>query len=719
VSDKRRSGRVLAVLTAGLLIGMVEVVLAIAFASFVFGGYLVQHLGDGIGLYLMAGTLTLATLAWRAGARGVVGSVQDAAAAILAIVSLNVAAGSVGSLDRAFITVVAATVVVTVLTGLTFLLLGTFRLGNLLKFMPYPVVGGFLAGTGWLLLKGGIGIGAEVQPYLRTIHQLTTTFELMRWIPAVLFGVAIYIATRLVKSPVVIPAALWSGLMLYVAGMVVTRSSIQDARNGLWLLGPLESTTRFQVWTVRSLTEADWSAVIGQAGGIATAVFVAVIASLFNVTGVELMLRTDLDSNRELRDVGVVNLISGPFGGIPGYHAVSLTSLAQQMRVGARGAGLVAALVPLTVVLFGGSIVELMPRAIVGGALVFLGLTFIVEWLIDVRRKIPLPEYLIIVTIFAVIAAKGYLAGVEAGLVLAAILFAINYSRVEAVREGGFGATYRSNVDRPPAERLALGELADRVLILRVHGFVFFGTASALVEPIRKRMHGGSLRFLLVDLRRVTGMDSSAVMAFRKVAQLAETNGFELVVSGVPDRVRAQLRRGGLVSLDGVVRFEPDLDHGLQWCEDRLLEGEDQVASLQGSGDALAGLPARLWTYFERRSLPEGTVLIRQGQPSDDLFVLESGRLRVEATTPEGTRMRLSSVSSGVMVGEIALYLGRPRTADVIAETPSVVLRLSRASIERMEAEEPELAAALHRWIAEVLAERASDSLRVFDALLE
>src|SRR5207244_889251 len=106
--------------------------------------------------------------------------------------------------------------------------------------------------------------------------------------------------------------------------------------------------------------------------------------------------------------------------------------------------------------------------------------------------------------------------------------------------------------------------------------------------------------------------------------------------------------------------------------------------------EALAGLPPALRTYFERMTLPEGTVLIRQGEPPDDLFVLESGRLRVEATTPEGTRMRLNSVSSGVMVGEVAMYLGGPRTADVVAETPSVVLRLSRASIERMEAEEPE-----------------------------
>ena len=78
-------------------------------------------------------------------------------------------------------------------------------------------------------------------------------------------------------------------------------------------------------------------------------------------------------------------------------------------------------------------------------------------------------------------------------------------------------------------------------------------------------------------------------------------------------------------------------------------------------------------------------MLIRQDEPPGDVFVLESGRLRVEMVTPEGTRMRLRTVLPGVVVGEIALYTGDARTADVVAETPSVVLRLSRASIERME----------------------------------
>ena len=109
--------------------------------------------------------------------------------------------------------------------------------------------------------------------------------------------------------------------------------------------------------------------------------------------------------------------------------------------------------------------------------------------------------------------------------------------------------------------------------------------------------------------------------------------------------------------------------------------------------------------------------MVRQGDAPDDLFVLESGRLSVELESPDGARTRLRSIRSNVVVGEIAMYLGVPRTADVVAETPCVVLRLSRESIEKMEAKEPELAAALHRWLATTLAERLNDTLRAFDAL--
>ena len=734
MSEPRRSGGRLFPVAAGLVIGAVEVVLAVAFAALVFAGATPARLGDGIGLYLVAAALTLGFLAWRAGMRGVVGSVQDAATAVLSILALSTATkainimricqtSSVGRCEvpDVFLTVVAATLVVTVSCGAIFLLLGTFRLGNLVRFIPYPVVGGFLAGTGWLLFKAGIYIASGVELHLRTFELLVSPVTLKRWVPALAFGVILLLAVRRVKKPLVIPIVLGIGIVLFAIGMLVTGSSIDAAKHGRWLLGPFESARLWQPWTLRAITGADWSAVLDQWAGILTAVFVATLAISFNISGTEVVLHRDLETNRELRDAGVLNVVSGALGGIPGYHALSLSALAERMNVNARAAGLVAALVPLAAVVFGAAFIELIPRMIVGGVLVFLGLAFIVEWVWDKRLSLPPFEYAIVLVILATIIGRDFVTGVVVGLVLAGILFAVNYGRIELVREVAFGETYHSNVDRPPGERAALRAMGDRVQILRVNGFVFFGSANSLLERIRKRVEAAPLRFLVIDLRRVTGVDSSGVVAFVKVTHLAEAYGFEVVFTGASDPVRKQLSQGGVVASEGIVRFEPDLDRGLQRCEEDLLEGAaaEPLVVADGSSDGLAGMPPGLRTYLERRELPEGTVLIRQDEPPDDVFVLESGRLSVETVTPEGTRMRLRTLSPGVVVGEMAMYTGVPRSADVVAETPSVVLRLSRESIERVEAADPALAAALHRWLATTLSERLGDSLRAFDALFD
>jgi SulP family sulfate permease len=328
----------------------------------------------------------------------------------------------------------------------------------------------------------------------------------------------------------------------------------------------------------------------------------------------------------------------------------------------------------------------------------------------------------VVVVILAGIIVWGFLTGVVIGLVLAVLLFVISYGRIELVREVAFGETYRSNVDRPAEERAELRGLSDRVQILRASGFVFFGSSNRLLERIRGRMEGaGWPRFLVVDLRRVTGVDSSAVVSFVKVLRLAETGGFEVIFTAASDPARAQLALGGVVETDGLVSFEPDLDRGLQRCEDALLGGPALAEALaeHPAGRRLDGLPPGLAAHLERVSVPEGTVLLHQDEPPGDIYVLESGRLGVETVTAEGSRIRLRTLRPGVVVGEIALYAGVARTADVVAEVPSVVLRLSREAIERLETEEPALAAALHRWLATTLAERLSDTRGAMDALLD
>ncbi len=169
----RRTAGLPATLVAGGIIGAVEAVLAISFAALVFGGgYLADYIADGISLYLGAAALTLGVFAWRGGSRGVVGGLQPAAAAVLAIVAATIAVTAFGSIERSFLTVVAATLVVTVLCGVAFLALGSVPVGNLLRFVPVPVVGGFIAGAGWLLLKSGIYVSSDESPYLTPIGDL-------------------------------------------------------------------------------------------------------------------------------------------------------------------------------------------------------------------------------------------------------------------------------------------------------------------------------------------------------------------------------------------------------------------------------------------------------------------------------------------------------------------------------------------------------------------
>jgi SulP family sulfate permease len=332
---------------------------------------------------------------------------------------------------------------------------------------------------------------------------------------------------------------------------------------------------------------------------------------------------------------------------------------------------------------------------------------------------LPPIEYGVVLVILAVIIGKGFLPGVVVGLVLAVVLFAVSYGRVELVREVAFGESYHSNVDRPPDQRARLRQMGDLVQILRVNGFVFFGSANGLLERIRRRVEASPLRYMVIDLRRVTGVDSSAVVSFLKVVHLAEAHGFELVFTGATESVRRQLARGGVV-VSEIVMFETDLDRGLQRCEEGLLAtASEQVAASPDGDGVVARMPAGLSSYLERVELGADTTLIHQDEAPGDIFVLEAGRLRVETVTAEGTRMRLRTLRPGVVVGEVALYTGVPRTADVVTETPAVVLRLSYDAIARIEADQPELAAALHRWLAWTLAERLGDTLRTFDAMLD
>ena len=726
-----RPARLIPSVTAGLVLGVMEVVFATSFAALIFTGELAGRLSDGVGMALITAVLILSSVAIFSSLPGAVGSAQDVTAAIMAL-SAAAIAGRLASADTAFLTVVAAITVSTLATGGSFLLIGGLGLGNLVRFVPYPVIGGFLAGTGWLLMKGGIGVASGVTVSLGSLDRLGASDALVRWLPALGLAVAMVLITRRFRQTLVVPGVVVGAVLAFYIGLLATGTSLGRAEDAGLLLGPFPGGGLFRWWTPDALGAADWGEIARELPNLMTIPLLAVVTLLLNTSGIELATRRDVDLNRELRAAGGANVLAAAGGGLVGFHALSLTALADRAGARSRAVGVVAAGVCLVALLAGGTFLSLFPRLVLAGLILFLGLSFVVEWVIDARRSVPAGEYALVLLILAAIAALGFLVGVAIGLAVALIMFVVQYSRTEVVKHALSGSSYRSRVDRDAGARERLRTEGHGIHILELQGFVFFGTANSLLERIREQTTGDAgVRFLVLDFRRVSGVDSSAVMSFVRAQQLAETEGFTLAVSGIRPRVRVQLERGGFTPERGddggpTIREFPDLDRAVQWCEDRVLDqasgpdgdAPERTAVLRSMlGDEIDLV--RLAPYLDLVDVPAGEALIRQGERSDELYLLTTGRVTASLARGDGEPLRLRTMGPGTVVGEVALYLGGVRTASIVSDEPSRLYRLSREAMGRMERDDPDLAAALHRAFARLLSERLTDTVRSLEALLD
>jgi SulP family sulfate permease len=216
-------------------------------------------------------------------------------------------------------------------------------------------------------------------------------------------------------------------------------------------------------------------------------------------------------------------------------------------------------------------------------------------------------------------------------------------------------------------------------------------------------------------------------MSFTRLAQLAGPDRFTLVFTGMAGSVKAAMARGEIAREDSHVRFFDDLDHGLEWCENDLLAGVAPAIADRGAvkpTDLLVAvmkdraLAETLFPYLERLEVQTGDRLIEQGAPSSDIFFVEDGRAAVVLATGE-ERVHLATIGPGAIVGEMAFYLGRERSASVVAEAPLTAWRLSAESLSRLEAESPTTLIRFHRGMAEILAERLAGANRLVRLLAD
>lgn len=717
---------VVSIVTCGFITGLLQVVLTISYAALVYGGELKPYLGQGIG-YALAGAFIIATIiALFSSLPGSVGSNQDVSVAIFSLISASIVSTMLpaSTVESTFYTVVTAIGLTTLITGVFFLGLGTFGLGGLVRYLPYPVVGGFLAGTGWLLFKGGFSLADGSVAYA-TLFQPA---HMGHWLPGLLLAATMCWAVKHFRSTFVLPCLILGGTFLFYFIAWMLGSSPGELSEQGWLLGPFPEQTLWHPLTVKQVSLADWEVITGQAAKITTVLMVSALCILLNASALELAAKQDVDLDRELCSTGVGNLISGLSPGFVGFLQISLTVLNLKMHARTRMVGLLAvAMIGLTLA-FGASIITYFPRVIMGAVLMYLGLTFLIEWTYNTWFTLPKIDIFIIWMILLVIATFGFLQGVAVGFMAAVIMFAISCSRTEVVRHELTGKTYQSQVTRPPGHCQMLETKGEQFYILQLQGFIFFGTVDRLFNQIKSRLDNKKkpqARYVVLDFRRVANLDSTGMLSFKKLRDLTAISDIHIVITAPTSKIKRQLEQGGLPSSDRRIRYFDSLDAGLEWCEDDVLQQsgvtldesppslEKQLAAILPETNGLAPLIAHL----ERQEVDAGVTIIRQDEAPDDLFFIESGRITAQIAQPNGAAVRLESMRNGRIVGEIGFYLDQNRTASVITDEHSIVYRLSREGLKRLEMENPEAAAMLHQIAIRLLAKRVTHLIKTVNAL--
>ena len=741
-------------LPIGLAVGLVEVAVVGSFAALIFAGDLAAYMGQAMGLALLAAAINIALISLLATLPGTLGGSQELPVTILAVVAASIAQQLSPAIapQAAFLTVLAAIAITSLVTGLVLLLLGHFKLGRWVRYLPYPVVGGVLAGTGWLLCAGAITTMATVPggPPLNLQHGLPLLQPelLARWLPGLLFaGILLWAHTR-TRHVLLIPVMVVAGVLLFHALMSLGGHTVASLSADGWLLGPFGQGGLWRDWAWADLASVQWHAIAGQAFSLATIPVLSAVALLLNATALELASRRDVDLNRELQAAGVANLAAGLAGGLPGFQETSTSLMAQRMGAAHRLTGLVAALVCGLALWHGAALLSLIPDMVLGGLLLFLGLSLLLEWVWQGWTTLSRLDYAVLIVIVAVTATVGFLPGVAVGLLAAVLLFVVHCSRIEVVRQVLSGAVFHSRVTRSAAQRHLLAERGDATCILQLQGFLFFGTADRLLAHMRERLGDPALptlRFVVLDFRRVSGIDSTAGLVFAKLHLLMQPRGLRLIVTEASPAVLCQFGQAGLHPGQGYQGFA-DLDRGLEWCEAQLLAplpaapagdpaadanadpAADPAADLSANAElALRALLAQLLAdpvaadgllpCLHRVALRPGQLLMRQGDVPDHLYLLAAGQLTAQRARPGREPLRLQTLRDAQVVGEVGFYLGQPRSADVVADVPSVVYSLSVETLRRIEQQQPELALALQRLVLRLLAGRANHLADALEAI--
>ncbi|MCC5866207.1 MAG: SulP family inorganic anion transporter [Wenzhouxiangella sp.] len=431
---------------------------------------------------------------------------------------------------------IAMAMAAVLVAGLTQVSLGMLRVGGLVRFIPYPVVSGFMSGIGAIIVLLQIapllGVSPVASP-LGALAGLPTVFGALKLEAVLLSGLTLLIVfatpmriSRVLPSPLV--ALLLLTPLSVLAGFDVP--VIGDIPAGLPEL------------VVPSFSLATWTTVLVL--GV-TLALLGSIDSLLTSLVADSLTRTRHRPNRELIGQGLGNLACAFIGALPGAGATMRTVV--NIKAGGRGrlSGVVHALFLLTLLLGAAPLATQIPLAVLAGILTKVGLDILDYRLLRMLPRAPRADVLVMITVFALTVFVDLIVAVGAGVVLSMALI-IHRLSLQA------NIAIRNEAEGPG------GAMEDRIRVIDIDGPFFFGSASRLLDRSDRVMDTAAVVF---NLSRVPFMDMSAQFVLEEMVARLVDNKIPAFVVLNPGQ-RDQLLKLAVPSLPEPILFT-DLDSAM------------------------------------------------------------------------------------------------------------------------------------------------------------
>jgi SulP family sulfate permease len=463
-----------------------------------------------------------------------------------------------GSLERAL-----GIIVLTFLLGGVFqILFGLLNIARYTKFLPYPVVSGFISGVGLIIILLQIYPFAGVSAPATTLDVITEAPRLLanlNWAALGLGALTVliyYLFPRVTKA---IPSALVALVGVTLLGYIL--------RLDVPLIGDIPSgLPSLQIGRLLSVDSAAYALILEYALILAA---LGSIDSLLTSVIADNITKTKHDSNRELIGQGIGNIVVALIGGIPGAGTTTGTVVNVNAGGRTRLSGVIHGLFLLTVLLGLSQLAAFIPLAVLAGILIPTGISLIDSRGLKHLLHVPRADAVVLVAVFAITTFGSLIQAVGIGIVLASLLF---MKRSSDLAEQGTAVTALAGIggEQPwQDEKDAYEELKDCIYIKHLYGPMFFGFTSHFQKLIKELDE--QICSLIIRMDRVPHIDQSGLYAMEEAILELSQRGVLVLITGLHPQPHDMLRAIDIV---------PDL-----LPENQLFEKfEDSVAWLRQEG---------------------------------------------------------------------------------------------------------------------------------------